>query len=467
MRKLVLFSLLVFIFVASTRTQAALSDTQAVQPGGFAPDEVIVKLRQQIPESQIANLTNSYNLELRRKLLLDKTFVLRVPGGSVDRFVEILSRIPTVEYAEPNFQAQAFELTNDPGITQNLQWGMFSIAAAGVTDSAWNSAKGSPSVPVAIIDTGIDQNHPDLSAKIIAQRNCSDSPDPDDHYGHGTHVAGIVGAVTNNGEGVAGVGYNTSLINAKGLNDSGSGYYSWIADCITWAADAGARVINLSLGGTSGSTTLRNAIVYAKNKGAIIVCAAGNSGTTQRHYPAYYSECIAVASTDNNDRKSSFSTYGSSWVDVAAPGGNIYSTLPNHANSFDDQNYGYLSGTSMATPHVAGLAGLLFGLNTSLSDGQVRSFIEQNADAIVGTGSSWQWGRINVYRSVLAASGSPLPEQTPTATPTPTVIQPTPTATNTPTPTPTLTPTPTPTGLTPTPTPTPPWWCKRWKFLCS
>lgn len=414
-------------------------------------------------------------------------YVASVLPEDSDRIVRQLSFDPRILYVEPDYIALTQEITDDPGILNNLQWGMFVVKAADENISGWNLSKGNPSVKVAIVDTGIDLDHEDLKNKIVKSNNCTDSKDADDHYGHGTHVAGIAAATTNNNLGVAGLGYNTSLLNAKGLSDRGSGYYSWIANCIVWAADNGASIINMSLGGTSRSYTLEDAVNYAFNKGAVLIAAAGNSGNSTRYYPAAYRNVIAVAATDASDSKASFSNWGS-WVNVAAPGVSIYSTFPNHQNAFSIFNYGNASGTSMATPHVAGLAALIFG-SRAFSNTQVINFINNYADQIPGTGFYWNYGRINAYGSLLAAvsEGAPLPTSTPTpipsatatptATPTPTAtIVPTSTPTSTPTLQPTNTPTPTPTptnapypSSTPTPTTSDPVsrWCERFPRWCN
>src|SRR3989304_1482938 len=168
-------------------------------------------------------------------------------------------------------------------------------------------------------------------------------------------------------------------MNVKVLDDSGSGYYSWIANGITWATDNGAKVINMSLGGSSGSSTLRDAVNYAAANGVVIAAAAGNSGNSSRTYPAYYSTVIAVAATDSNDARASWSSYGS-WVDVAAPGGNIFSTFPHHPYQINKApGYDFGSGTSMATPHVAGLAALVWGSGLCTTNTCVRAQIENNA----------------------------------------------------------------------------------------
>ena len=402
MKKFLLF--LIFFLVITSQVKAFGFDNDFNTDNQYASDRIIIKLKDSVNSDEIVNISRKWKLPNASQISLPQTFIQKIPKGQVKTYLKLIKNLPNVDYVEPDFETIAFEMTNDPGIVNSQQWGLFKIKVADAGSSAWNLTHGSSSVKVAIIDTGIDQDHQDLASKIILQRNCTTSPTTDDKYGHGTHVAGIVGAVTNNNLGVAGVGYDVSLINAKALADNGGGYYSWLADCIKWSADNGAKVINMSLGGSSSSRTLQNAVNYAKNKGVVLACAAGNSGNRSRNYPAYYSDCIAVAATDSNDVKASYSTYDYRWVDVAAPGSNIYSTMPNHTNTIGLLDYGSLSGTSMATPHVAGLAGLLFSINPNYSYLQVRGYIENNADKIGGTGSYWRWGRINAYSSVNAAT---------------------------------------------------------------
>lgn len=296
-----------------------------------------------------------------------------------------------IEFAELDYVAYAIATPNDPSFGN--QWGMTKIQAP----DAWDLTTSSSSVKIAILDTGIDQNHEDLSTKIVDNRNFTKSRTVDDIYGHGTHVAGIAAASTNNSKGVAGAGYNSSLMNVKVLSDNGSGNYSWIAKGIIWAADKGAKVINMSLGGGSTSSTLENAVNYAWSKGVVIVAAAGNSNTSSPSYPGYYSNVIAVAATDTNDAKASFSNYGS-WVDIAAPGVDIYSTLPNHNNRIGLKNYGYLSGTSMATPFVAGVAALVAARYPSWTNTDLRNRLLASTDPT--TGFSTSLGRVNALKSV-------------------------------------------------------------------
>lgn len=320
--------------------------------------------------------------------------LVKIPAGNAWEKANAYRSEKAVDFAELDFVAQAIGIPDDPGFGK--QWGLTKIQAP----EAWDIVPGRPDIRIAILDTGVDQDHADLASKIVANKNFTTSVTVDDLFGHGTHVAGIAAAATNNGTGVAGAGYQSTIINGKVLGDNGSGYYSWVASGIVWAADNGAKVISMSLGGSTPSSTLENAINYAWSKGVVLVAAAGNSNTSNALYPAYYDNCIAVAASGQSDAKAYFSSYGS-WVDVAAPGEGIYSTLPNHIYQLGTSpDYGSLSGTSMATPHVAGVAGLVWATSYGTDNSTVRSRIESTADAIAGTGTYWQHGRINAYAAV-------------------------------------------------------------------
>jgi thermitase len=311
--------------------------------------------------------------------------MVSVPSDSAGNALGRLKHSAGVEFAEPDATAEVTDVPNDP--SYSLQWGLSKIDAP----DAWTADHGSSNVVVAVLDTGISLSHPDLASKIVGTVNFSSSSTADDVNGHGSHVAGIIAAATNNGVGVAGLGWNTDLLDVKVLDDGGSGLYSNIINGITWAADHGADVINLSLGGTLDSPSLESAVNYAWSKGAVVVAAAGNSASSAPFYPAYYSNVIAVAATTDLDKLASFSDYGD-WVDVSAPGISIYSTVPG--------GYAYMSGTSMAAPYVSGLAALLFA--EGLTNDQVRSRIQSTADniGVAGIGS----GRIDAYRAVTQTS---------------------------------------------------------------
>lgn len=468
--KLLSLVIIFLLFVAAANPVSA--QTASIGEEAFSPEEIIVKFSPRVSSGQIGKINQQFQTRIKEQLTLPHVFTLRVPKGFEEKLAKIYNSLSMVEYAEPNFVARAQFVPNDPYFAN--QWGLAKIKSP----EAWDLTNGSSVVKIAILDTGIDKDHPDLATKVVARINLTSARSDDDLNGHGTHVAGIAAAITNNGLGVAGTGFNTALMSVKVLDDKGSGYYSWVINGLKWAADNGAKVINLSLGGGSSSAALEEAVNYAWNKGVVLSCAAGNSGVTTPLYPAYYQNCLAVAATDANDQKTSWSNYGG-WVDLASPGLDIFSTLPNHkAKITNTRNYGSLSGTSMATPFVSGLAGLLFGEDSILNNSQVRKAIEETADKISGTGTYWGKGRINAYQAVSSIESqvylSPTPTEFIGPTVTPTGIEPTntplpPTVTPTaipPTPTLTLTPTPLPTGGTPTPTPIP-WRCRIWPKYCQ
>jgi len=362
----------------------------------FANDELLIRFKPGVAQTAIKQLLGQLKLTEKLEITQIRVKVLRVPAGRVEAIVKALSANANVEFAEPNYIADVLQTPNDPSLAQ--QWGLTKIQAA----TGWNITHGATTVKIAVLDTGIDQNHADLTGKIVANQNFTSSPTADDQFGHGTHVAGIAAAVTNNGVGVAGTGYDCRLMNGKVLGDDGYGDYDWIASGICWAADNGAKVINMSLGGGGGSDTLLNAVNYAWGKGCVIVASAGNSNTTAASYPAYYTNCIAVGATDQNDQRASFSNYDSAWVDVAAPGVGIYSTIPNHTNYISTNylggalNYGSLNGTSMAAPFVAGMAGLLWASGAA-NNTAVRQRIENTCDP---AGTWVAKGRVNVPKAI-------------------------------------------------------------------
>jgi len=377
------------VFASPPDNPATISD--------FSPEQILVKFKPDVALPEAAEIHRQLGGQVKDTILGIGVQVVTVPRGQEKAKAKAYSANARVAYAEPDFVAQAVGSPDDPYF--GVQWGLAKIEAP----QAWEVTTGSPTINIAIVDTGVDPDHPDLANKLISNINFSGSATVDDVYGHGTHVAGIAAAMSNNGVGVAGLGYTSTIMNVKVLDDNGVGAYSWVASGIIGAADNGADVINLSLGSTFASSTLEDAVNYAWSKGVVVVAAAGNNGDTTPFYPAYYANCIAVAATDANDALASFSNYGD-WVDVAAPGLSIYSTLNNG-------DYGYMSGTSMASPHVAGLASLVFTMvgdsnGNGLLNDEVRSQIQTTCDdiGVSGIGS----GRINAYWAVQtgAATGA-------------------------------------------------------------
>jgi len=349
--------------------------------------------------------------------------------------------------------------TLTPNDTQyGALYGMTKISAP----LAWDITTGSTSSVVAIIDTGIDYTHPDLVDNIaINTREIpnngvdddangyiddyygydfvnNDSNPIDDHY-HGTHCAGTVGAKGNNARGVAGVNWTVKLMSVKVLNASGSGTLASVAAGMNYAVKRGAKILSMSLGTTSYSATLENAVINARNSGALVVAAAGNSTVNTDVYPHYPSSLpqdnvFSIAASTSTDALAYFSNYGATTVDLAAPGDSILST-------YTGGQYAYASGTSMATPHVAGMAALLLAVNPSLTYSSIKSILIGTADPIQAmSGKLVAGGRANLYKAVLQAKTGQTPTPMPTASSTATRTA-TPTATRTATPTPTWTPT--------------------------
>jgi len=399
---LLVLSLTAMFFFGCSDEQGTIDGKQGVlapERGNAEIDSatILVKFKQVTPLQEIAATNARFGVTVKDRIPEIDVTVLKVPAGQAAVMVQKYSQLrQIVEFAEPNGKAYAIATTpNDPGFS--LQWGLPKIKAP----EAWDIAKGAANVRIAINDTGIDSNHEDLAAKTVFRANYTDSPTDDDIFGHGTHCAGIAAGITNNSKGVAGVGWNCSLMSIKVMGDEGWGYYDWIAKGIIYATYNGAKVISMSLGGSLPSLTIKNAVDYAWKKGVIVVAAAGNANTNSAFYPAYYSNCIAVGASDLSDNRAGFSNYGN-WVDVAAPGVDIYATLPNHPNTLNDWygtglNYGFLSGTSMATPHVAGLAGLLWSTGWGASKASVRNRIESTCDPI---GPWVVKGRINAFNAV-------------------------------------------------------------------
>jgi subtilisin family serine protease len=291
--------------------------------------------------------------------------------------------------------------------------------------------RGDRDVIIAIVDTGVDGNHPDLRGRMVRGWDFhNDDANPYDDDGHGTAVATTAAAAGNDGVGIAGMCWRCRIMPVKVLSGTGHGTHSNIAAGVMWAVDHGADVINMSIAGLSSTILLGDAIAYAHRKGAVVVAAAGNAGSFRRTFPAAYPGVISVAATNRFDRLYSWSNRGS-WVTLAAPGC-AYSGKPR-------ARWGWLCGTSLSAPIVSGTLGLMKSVGPRLSRARLTSMLTANtASARVSTGS----GRLDAYRamrSVLAVVPNPAPTPKPTATPTP---KPTPS----PTPKPTATPTPPPRG---------------------
>ena len=391
----------------------------------YVKDEILVKFKPSVSFNQIEAILASYKTKEIKRIRGINVYQLKIPAEyTVEEMVRAFKENPDVEFAEPNYIAHITITPNDDFFEYQYALhnkgqeigpsGPSGKAGADINaPEAWEEERGKGEVIIAIIDTGVDLNHPDLKNKIYSSGYDFANNDPiaQDDHGHGTHCAGIASADTNNKEGIAGVAWNCKLLPVKVMDKEGYGKYSWISEGIIWASDHNADVINLSLGGEFPSETLKAALEYAYNKGVVIVAAAGNDGGAVL-YPAAYDEyCLAVAATDYNDQRVTFLTY--SWesnfgpeIDVAAPGVRILSTYPVSLTPPGYLPYAWGSGTSMATPHVAGLAALIKSLKPWLTVKQIMDVIRYSCDDInsgtyPGKDDYLGYGRINMEKAIV------------------------------------------------------------------
>ena len=354
--------------------------------------------------------------------------VIKIPKGEVMQRINRYLAMQNVEYAEPNYMAYALMAPNDP--LYIYQWHLDNPVSGGINmQSAWDISQGS-GVTVAIIDTGVAYENygaykqaPDLANTCFVPGYDfvnNDAHPNDDHY-HGTHVAGTVGQSTNNSIGVAGVAFGSCLMPIKVLASGGGGTYDQVANGIYFAADNGAQVINLSLGGRSDSQALKDAVAYAYNKGVTIIAAAGNDGKNILLYPAAYDEyVIAVGATRYDELLSGYSNFGPS-LDLVAPGGDM--TVDQNGdgypdgvlqNTFSPQNpvdFGYwlYQGTSMAAPHVSGVAALLISKAVATKPDDVRTALESTAKDLgaIGKDNTYGWGLVDAIAALGGGKDNP------------------------------------------------------------
>ena len=392
---------------------------------------------------------------------LSRTYKITVRGGEpIEKVLSDYRQNPLVEYAEPNYRYVAQWVPNDPYYSSSGSWGqpygdMWGLTRIGM-ECAWETAlaSGPQPVTVAVVDTGVDYNHEDLAGKVWTNPGeipgngidddgngyvddyygydfSSHGGNPIDDAGHGTHVAGTIGAATDNGIGISGIALSARIMAVKGLDAQGAGYVTDLAEGIYYAADNGADVMNFSWGGEGRSKTLSEAIQYAHAHGCVLVAAAGNSGSNVKYFtPASDKEVITVAATDHSDIPAMWSNWGRR-IDVAAPGGDSDATAPDYlamnilslraagtdlycspsspCNVFIlNDAYYRARGTSMAAPHVSGLAALILSIHPEFSNEQVRQAIRVSSDDLgdAGFDEHYGWGRINACLALQAAPPS-------------------------------------------------------------
>lgn len=498
-----LFALLIIFVISAAQARAQISSSlsfdKKIKTGRIVPTRIIVKYRETPKAEDLLRVSEISNSKLKYSLKNSRALVIETEKKNREQVIEDLSQDPAVEDVFYDRYLDILYLPNDSSILATpapnkpqLQWNLFNLNFANSGTSAWDVSKGSASVVVAVIDSGVDSAHEDLQGKFSSLVDCvsncivvsSMTSDPLDlNKGHGTHVAGLVAAATDNGIGIAGTGFNSKMMMLRVMDASGNMTVTSFVEAVQYAADHGAKVINMSLGAMADNldaptlTLITQAVNYAWNKGAVLVAAAGNcgwgiethdpngdpcdiydiQGNFVRHavnepfYPAASPNVISVAAVDVNNNLAPYSQYNDpsdpkkgNWVTVAAPGGYFTTDQDKEfgiASTWPNDNYLYDVGTSMAAPQVSALAALIKTVNSGLNNAQVKSLIESTGNKNIVSGKT-NSGLINPLGALQQAGGSP--SLTPFKSPTPiSTLPPLPTVTTLPSPTetvPTITP---------------------------
>jgi subtilisin family serine protease len=431
LRRLARAGLAALLAVLMIRPTEAAPDASS----GFATEAVIatearlsarahllIKLHPQA-WTEPSRVLSAYAFERWTPLLVPGWIRGTLPQTRLTRSMAEMAHDPNVIAVEEDNRVQAALAPNDSYWGQ--QWGPMKVRAP----AAWDVTIGDPSIVVAVLDTGAQVDHSDLAGRLWVNpgevpgngldddgnghvddingwrfgHDADDNPYGsnvvDDDHGHGTHVTGIIVARGNNGQGIAGMAWGCRVMVVKVLDHEGDGYYSEVANGLVYATDNGARIANLSLGGPEKSQIMEDAIDYANAHDTVVIAAAGNAGSAVL-YPAAYAGAVAVAATNQDDQRLSFSCYGPE-IDLAAPGSAIYSTCLGN-------RYCYMSGTSMAAPHVAGLAALLRSQRPDYTGAQVTQQLRSSAQDVGSPG--WDeytgWGRIDAPRTLSTTHAS-------------------------------------------------------------
>ncbi|MBU9711310.1 S8 family peptidase [Evansella tamaricis] len=382
------------------------SDDTPTDEQHYKESEVIVEL---VPDVDRSTWAMENNLKIIDKF--NDHLIVRDINRTTEEMVRDLQADASVTDIEPNYtfsKQYVHKRTTDDGGARRVspyrrnptpndefydpyQWNFSQIHA----EQGWQITTGQDQIPIAIVDSGIDPDHFDLAEKILDGYNAfEDNRAYEDDHGHGTHVAGVAGAITNNLDGVAGISWNNPLLAVKVLDHNAEGNSFTIAKGIAWAVDHGAKVINLSLGDSHHSDIMYEAIRYAYENDVVLIAASGNDNIDTPMYPAAYEEVLAVAAVDPHRERAFFSNYGNH-IDVSAPGEHIASTFPGN-------QYVMMSGTSMASPHVAGMAGLIRSVDPSITNDEVYHLIRTTSDDLGPKGYDpyYGYGNINIKKAL-------------------------------------------------------------------
>lgn len=384
LRKPALATLAVVLGAALLPAQAFAADEAQWVPG-----RLLVQPRAGLPEAEFEKIVKQHGGKQVGKIEGINVRIIQLPPQASEKAVEaLLKHNKHLEFAERDMLRRP-STTSDPYYSS--EWHLPKIGAP----TAWSTSSGK-GVVIAILDSGVDPNHPDLSSKLVTGWNAYDNnADTSDVYGHGTKVAGAAAAITNNGVGVAGVAGDAQLMPMRVTGSDGWASDGAIASALTWAADRGARVANISFYGLESSAALRSAAQYMKNKGGLVVTSAGNYSVEETIAPS--DTMITVSATDSADNKTSWSSYGS-FVDVAAPGAGIYSTVKGGG-------YGAVSGTSFSSPITAGVVALMMSANPALMPADLEKALYSSAVDLGTSGFDKYFGngRVDAAAAVAAS----------------------------------------------------------------
>jgi thermitase len=384
-----------------TAVLLTLSGPTMAKPPAFAAGRILVAPKAGVTDADFGAALAAHGAHSQGKLRgLNVHLVTLPPGQSESDTVAKLARHPLVKFAELDEVAAPAGTTNDPYLAN--EWHLPKIDAL----TAWNSSIGTGTI-IAILDTGVDSTHPDLAAQVVPGWNAYDNnSNTADVYGHGTGVAGTAAAAANNATGVASVAWGARIMPIRITDSSGYAYWSVTAQGLTWAADNGARVANISFLGVAASSTVQSAAQYMRNKGGVVAVSAGNNGIDEGTPST--DTMIVVSATDSSDTKTSWSSYGA-FVDLAAPGQGIYTTARGGG-------YQSASGTSFSSPIVAGVAALVKGMHPEFTAAQIESALFSSAVDLGATGKDtlYGYGRVSASGAVAAAGSVPVDTTAPT-----------------------------------------------------
>jgi thermitase len=395
--------------VAGLSSDAEQADHALASQADHVPGRLLLQPKPGVPELVVQGLVARSGARQVGAIQQINVRVLQVPPAALPSVLAALQHNQNVEFAEPDYLVEPALTPNDT--YYSLEWHLPKMQAP----QAWDITTGSSQVTIAILDSGVDATHPDLSPLIVPGWNVFDnSADTSDMTGHGTGVAGNAAAVGNNGVGIAALAWNCRIMPIRVADPTGCATDSMLAAGLTYAADHGARVANASFGISGLSSTLSSAAQYFQSKGGVFTGSAGNDGTFDSTADDPY--ILRISATDSSDVLASFSSTGNN-IDLCAPGVSIVTTTKGGG-------YGYATGTSASAPLVAGVAALVLSVNPSLTGSQVQQILKQSADGLGATGwdSSYGWGRVNALKAVQAAlnpgSGDSTPPSVQIAAPT-------------------------------------------------